>query len=108
MKELSFKKPLFQATLGDLVEVLKEEFGFSNENVMDGGKVPSSEKRYVRGMKELADTLHCSLSTAQRIKSSGVLDPAISQIGKVMLVDAEQALELLKVSNKKWGRKYSK
>lgn len=37
MKELSFKKPLFQATLGDLVEVLKEEFGFSNESVMDGG-----------------------------------------------------------------------
>ena len=47
----------------------------------------------------------CSVSTAQRIKSSGVIDAAISQNGKVVVIDVERALDILRVSNKKWGRK---
>ena len=107
MKDISLReKPLFQATLGDLIEVFE---GFANEG-KDGraNTNPSNKKRYVRGMKELAEVLHCSVPTAQRIKSSGVLDAAISQSGKVIVVDADLALDLLRVSNKKWGRKYSK
>ena len=42
-------------------------------------------------MKELAKALHCSISTAQRIKSSGVIDAAISQNGKVVVIDVEQS-----------------
>ena len=108
MKNISLKeKPLFQATLGDLIEALNE--GFANEGKDERANTnPSSKKRYVRGMKELAEVLHCSVPTAQRIKSSGVLDAAISQSGKVIVVDADLALDLLRVSNKKWGRKYSK
>lgn len=108
MKTLELRdKPLFQATLGDLIEALNE--GFANEGKDGRGSTnPSSKKRYVRGMKELAEVLHCSVPTAQRIKSSGVLDAAISQSGKVIVVDADLALDLLRVSNKKWGRKYSK
>ena len=101
MKDTLLKeKPLFQSTLGDLVEVLKEELGFASDNIF-----PSGGKHYVRGMKELAKALHCSISTAQRIKSSGVIDAAISQNGKVVVIDVERALDILRVSNKKWGRK---
>lgn len=32
----------------------------------------------------------------QNIKSSGILDPAISQHGKVIVIDADLALELMK------------
>ena len=110
-------KPLFQSTLGDLVEVLKEELGFASESGNDekDNIFPSGGKHYVRGMKgggigvppmlELAKALHCSISTAQRIKSSGVIDAAISQNGKVVVIDVERALDILRVSNKKWGRK---
>ena len=56
-------------------------------------------------MKELAVALHCSISTSQRIKSCGVIDAAISQNGKVVVIDVERALDILRVSNKKWGRK---
>ena len=100
-------KPLFQSTLGDLVEVLKEELGFASESGNDekDNIFPSAGKHYVRGMKELAKALHCSISTAQRIKSSGVIDAAISQNGKVVVIDVERALDILRVSNKKWGRK---
>ena len=99
-------KPLFQSTLGDLVEVLKEELGFASESGNDekGNTFPFGSRHYVR-MKELAVALHCSISTAQRIKSSGVIDAAISQNGKVVVIDVERALDILRVSNKKWGRK---
>ena len=110
MRNIELKKqPLFQSTLGDLVEVLKEELGFASESGNDekGNTFPSGSKHYVRGMKELAVALHCSISTAQRIKSSGVIDAAISQNGKVVVIDVERALDILRVSNKKWGRKYS-
>lgn len=108
MERLELKnKPLFQATLGDLIEVFE---GVANKEGKDGrdSTNPSSKKRYVRGMKELAEVLHCSVPTAQRIKSSGVLDAAISQSGKTIIVDVDLALDLLRLSNKKWGRKYSK
>lgn len=108
MERLEIKnKPLFQATLGDLIEVFE---GVANKEGKDGrgSTNPSSKKRYVRGMKELAEVLHCSVPTAQRIKSSGVLDAAISQSGKTIIVDVDLALDLLRLSNKKWGRKYSK
>ena len=108
MRNIELKnQPLLQSTLGDLVEVLKEELGFASESGNDekGNTFPSGSKHYVRGMKELAVALHCSISTAQRIKSSGVIDAAISQNGKVVVIDVERALDILRVSNKKWGRK---
>lgn len=108
MKTLELRdKPLFQATLGDLIEALNE--GFANEG-KDGRRNtnPSSEKRYVYGLFGISKLFGCSQATAQRIKSSGVIDAAISQNGKIIVVDADLALDLLRVSNKKWGRKYSK
>ena len=57
MKDTLLKeKPLFQSTLGDLVEVLKEELGFASESGNDekDNIFPSGGKHYVRGMKELA------------------------------------------------------
>lgn len=108
MKNISLKeKPLFQATLGDLIEALNE--GVANEG-KDGraNTNSSSEKRYVYGLSGISKLFGCSLATAQRIKSSGVIDAAISQNGKIIVVDADLVLDLLRVSNKKWGRKNSK
>lgn len=62
----------------------------------------------VYGLIGISKLFGCSQATAQRIKSSGVINEAISQNGKIIVVDADLALDLLKVSNKKWGRKYSK
>ena len=53
MKDTLLKeKPLFQSTLGDLVEVLKEELGFASESGNDekDNIFPSGGKHYVRGM----------------------------------------------------------
>ena len=59
------------------------------------------QKNYVFGQKGLASLLQTSLATAWKIKRSGVLDPAISQVGKKFAVDADLAMELLKRSNKR-------
>lgn len=63
-------------------------------------------KHYVYGLQGLANLLGCSLSTAARIKKSGVLDKAISQQGKIIATDADLALDIINISNRKSrGRK---
>ena len=56
-----------------------------------------SKKNLVYGIAGLAKLLGVCHSTASKIKASGVLDPAISQHGKVIVIDADLALELMKV-----------
>ena len=53
-------------------------------------------KKYVYGLKGISTLFGCSKSTAYKIKRSGRIDEAISQIGSTIIVDAEKALELLK------------
>ena len=50
--------------------------------------------KYVYGLKGIAQLFGCSTSTAQRIKSSGVIDPAIRQRNRRIIVDTQTALRL--------------
>lgn len=50
--------------------------------------------RLVYGIKGIADTFGCSIPTANRIKKSGVIDDAITQVGRKIVVDANLALKL--------------
>lgn len=50
--------------------------------------------RYVKGIQGLMDIFDCSESTAQRIKSSGMINKAIRQQGRTFIVNADLALEL--------------
>ncbi|WP_298615256.1 DUF3853 family protein [uncultured Odoribacter sp.] len=88
------EKPLFQATVGDVAKVLEEIITSSTSN--ESNKTHRADRRFAYGIKELAKVLGCSIATAQRIKSSGRLDKAISQDGRVIIVDVELALELMK------------
>ena len=54
------------------------------------------------GIPGIARLFGCSLPTANRIKKSGKIDKAITQIGRKIIVDAELALEL--AGKKKGGR----
>ena len=77
-----------------LAEVLKD-----NE-LESEGKMTSAPKHYVYGIAGIAKLFGCSIPTAQRIKDRGEIDDAISQTGGVIVVDAEYALDLLRVSKK--------
>ena len=60
-------------------------------------------RKYVYGILGIAKLFGCSLPTANRIKKSGKIDKAITQIGRKIIVDAELALEL--AGKKTGGRK---
>ena len=66
--------------------------------------VTDTSRKYVYGIPGIARLFGCSLPTANRIKKSGKIDKAITQIGRKIIVDAELALEL--AGNKTGGRKY--
>lgn len=53
--------------------------------------------------RALPNCSECGLPTANRIKKSGKIDKAITQIGRKIIVDAELALEL--AGKKTGGRK---
>lgn len=96
MDNIDLNKPLFQCTLGDLLAMLSDLL--MNQQLESSQK--NAPKHYVYGIAGIANLFGCSESTAQKIKSSGEIDDAISQIGDVIVVDAEYALDLLRVSKK--------
>jgi hypothetical protein len=74
------KKPLFQLSVEEFLELQKAYL---------------SEKKYEYGLKGLAKMLGCSRSKASELKSSGILDEAIIQNGKIIIIDKEKVLQLL-------------
>jgi hypothetical protein len=60
----------------------------------------STERKLAYGIKGIADTFRCSIPTANRIKKSGVINKAISQVGRKIVLDVELALELAGNINK--------
>ena len=64
--------------------------------------VTDTSRKYVYGIPGIAKLFGCSLPTANRIKKSGRIDKAITQIGRKIIVDAELALEL--AGKQKGGR----
>ena len=65
--------------------------------------VTETDRKYVYGIAGIARLFGCSLPTANRIKKSGKIDKAVTQIGRKIIVDAELALEL--AGKKTGGRK---
>jgi len=63
----------------------------------------TSNPKYVYGLKGISQLFDCSISTANRIKNSGIIDKATKQIGRKIIVDSEYALEL--INRKNGGRR---
>lgn len=85
------EKPIWQMT--------GEEFLYLQQNGVPHESTPptiidTTHKRHVYGIAGIAKLFGCSLPTANRIKKSGKIDRAITQIGRKIIVDAELALEL--------------
>lgn len=96
-------KPLFQATLEEFEKSMMAILGMALEKD-ELVKKPKEKKYYVYGIAGIAKLFGCSIPTAQRIKSSGKIDDAISQCGKIIVVDTELALELTKNENFKFRK----
>lgn len=66
-------------------------------------KETGDNKNYVYGIAGIAKIFGCSIPTANRIKKSGKIDNALTQIGRVIVCDADLAMEL--AGQKNGGRK---
>ena len=93
-------KPLWQLTTGEFLSLLKENNGEPEVNQEE-----KPQKHYVYGLRGLAKVFDCSLPTANRIKKSGKINAAITQIGRKIIIDADMALQLASGEKKKkrWG-----
>ncbi len=84
------QKPLWQMT-GEEFLYLQQQ---SEQKEVPATVATSTSKKYVYGIVGIAKLFGCSMPTANRIKQSGKIDKAITQIGRKIIVDAELALEL--------------
>lgn len=83
-------KRVIDLTAGELLDLIQQ--GYKPQVIVDTTK---DNKRFVYGLAGIADLFGCSKTTANRIKQSGKIDGAITQVGSLIIVDTEKALELL-------------
>ena len=86
--KIDVNKFLFQLTILEyleLMDLLKQP----EAKVTD-----TTDKKHEYGMGGIARIFNCSLTTANKIKQSGKIDKAITQLGRIIVVDIEMALEL--------------
>lgn len=84
-------KPVWQMTGGELMFL--QSYNTKSDEVKPQPIVDTS-KKYVYGLPGIARLFGCSIPTACRIKRSGKIDRAVTQIGRKIIVDADLALEL--------------
>ena len=90
-------KPVCMMT-GEELSLLLQNAG--KGKAMMSAEETSKSKRYVHGIAGIAEIFGCSIPTANRIKTSGMIDDAITQVGRKIIVDQELTLHLAKEAKK--------
>ena len=85
------QKPIAMMTGEELCFLITK----SVDNTETGTPQVASKGNYY-GIEGIARVFGCSVPTANRIKKSGIIDKAITQIGRKIVVDADLALSLAK------------
>lgn len=95
---------LIEMTGEELVELIKEATeGASSDNVRVRGDANLGNSLLLRGYKELAAYLKCSVPTACRMVARGdIKTPAVIRSGKTLLFDPELVLKQLAELDSKW------
>jgi hypothetical protein len=87
------EKRVIDMTAGEFAEVLYSVM----QRLSNNEEEKVTNKRLVYGIAGIAQLFNCSMTTANRIKASGKIDQAISQTGRMITVDADLALQLMKI-----------
>ena len=84
---------------GEELAFLFNNLGVLNKDSHTKPATSSPDRKLAYGIKGIAETFGCSIPTANRIKKSGIIDKAISQVGRKIVLDVEMALELVNGSH---------
>lgn len=87
-------KPVWQMTGEELLFLAQHGSASGSGDKAKESTTAKEERRYVYGLSGIARLFGCSLPTANRIKQSGKINRAITQVGRKIIVDADLALEL--------------
>lgn len=91
-------KRVIDLTVGELLDLLEK--ADRPKVVID---TTTERGQFVYGLAGIAELFGCSRTTANRLKQSGKISGAITQVGNLIIVDAEKALEL--AGKKKYNKK---
>ena len=97
-KTIAKETPLVSLTVGQFKEILDGRIKPAETDTTG-----TTEVKHVYGIDGIARLFGCSHPTANRIKRSGVIDKAIKQVGRKIVVDAELALQLATAAKGKGG-----
>ncbi len=86
-------KPIAMMTGEELISLLND---FINEETCNKPLNDDVKPRYVYGMAGLAQIFGCSVPTANRIKASGIIKDAITQVKRKIVIDVDKAIALAK------------
>lgn len=90
--EIDRNKALFQLSVGEFIDLMDSIISKSKDEKVS--QDAPKERRLEYGIAGIARIFNCSISTANRIKASGKIDKAISQRGRLIVVDVEKAIQL--------------
>lgn len=82
------------AMTGEQLVFLLSNLPLLTGKIKNTNEAEPKPKRLVHGIKGIADIFGCSIPTANRIKKSGVIDAAITQVKRKIVIDADLALKL--------------
>lgn len=89
-----FQKPVAMMTGEELYYLLENS---RSEQTKEPAPIALAKKMFY-GMQGIMEIFGCSVATANRIKKSGIIDDAITQIGRKIIIDGEKALALVKAN----------
>ncbi len=96
--EQLMQKPVAMMTGEELTLLIGS---FKSQDASDAATATPSRHLYY-GIAGIAEIFGCSVPTANRIKHSGVIDDAITQVGRKIIVDGDKALILAKAAGPKF------
>jgi len=77
--------------------------GLENTTIQKPPVTSNQDKNYEYGIKGIQSIFNCCYATAHKIKSSGKIDKAITQVGRKIVIDKDLALSL--AGQKNGGRR---
>ena len=86
--EIKSNTRIIDLTVGQLMDIIAKAQAPAVE------QAPEQTKHLVYGISGIAQLFNCSMTTANLIKASGRIDDAITQHGRIIVVDADKALVL--------------
>lgn len=90
------EKPIWQMTGQEFLALNEQSRSMVQDQQLVSISDNSLNKKYVYGIRGIANLLNCSIAKANRIKKRGIIDEAIIQEGRSIMVDVELALSLIK------------